>query len=334
MRANAANRLIAHYRRTARPLPWRAPPGAAATDPYRVWLSEVMLQQTTVAAVTPRFLRFVARWPTIDALASAADEDILGEWAGLGYYARARNLIACAREVASRGGFPDTEAGLRALPGVGDYTAAAIAAIAFGKRAVVVDTNVARVIARLHALGQPLATAKATIRDLVDALTPDENAGDFAQAMMDLGATICRPRQPLCGECPLAGDCAAFASGDPERFPPPKPKRIRPRRHGTAWWIERGGCVWLVRRPSSGLLGGMAALPGTDFGEAPAATLTIAAVRHVFTHFELELGIAEAPDPVGEGWWQPISTLADAGLPTLYRRAADAVLSQRAKLAA
>jgi A/G-specific adenine glycosylase len=334
MRANAANRLIAHYRRTARALPWRAPPGDAPADPYRVWLSEVMLQQTTVAAVTPRFLRFVTRWPTIEALAGAADEEILGEWAGLGYYARARNLIACAREVARRGGFPDTEAGLRDLPGVGDYTAAAIAAIAFGQRAVVIDTNVARVIARLHALDQPMASAKAAIRDLADAITPYDDAGDFAQAMMDLGATICRPRQPLCGECPLAGDCAAFASGDPERFPPPKPKRIRPRRHGTAWWIERGGCVWLVRRPGSGLLGGMAALPGTDFGEAPAATLTIAAVRHVFTHFELELGIAEAPDPVGEGWWQPISTLADAGLPTLYRRAADAVLCQRAKLAA
>jgi A/G-specific adenine glycosylase len=334
MRANAANRLIAHYRRTARALPWRAPPGSAPRDPYRVWLSEVMLQQTTVAAVAPRFERFVERWPTIEALANAADEDILGEWAGLGYYARARNLIACAREVAMRGAFPDTEADLRELPGIGDYTAAAIAAIAFGQRAVVVDTNVARVVARLHAIERPLSSAKATIRDLADALTPDSEAGDFAQAIMDLGATICRPRQPLCGQCPLAPDCAAFACGEPERFPAPKPRRVRPKRYGTAWWTERGGCVWLVRRPGSGVLGGMAALPGTDFRDEKAMTATIATVRHVFTHFELELAVAEAADPVGDGWWQPLATLAHAGLPTLYRRAVDAVLSQRAKLAA
>jgi A/G-specific adenine glycosylase len=334
MRANAANRLIAHYRRTARALPWRATPGTAPADPYRVWLSEVMLQQTTVAAVTPRFLRFVERWPTVDALAGAADEDILGEWAGLGYYARARNLIACAREVVRHGAFPDSEAGLRQLPGIGDYTAAAIAAIAFGRRAVVIDTNVARVVARLHGVDQPLATAKADIRNLADGLTPDQGAGDFAQAMMDLGATVCRPRQPLCGECPLTSACAAFASGEPERFPAPKPKRVRPQRHGMAWWIERGGCVWLVRRPASGLLGGMAALPGTGFDEPPAATPPIARVHHTFTHFQLELAIAEASEPVGEGWWQPLASLADAGLPTLYRRAAEAVLSQRSKLAA
>jgi A/G-specific adenine glycosylase len=332
MRANAANRLIAHYRRTARVLPWRAPPGSEAPDPYRVWLSEVMLQQTTVAAIAPRFLRFVERWPTVEALAEATDADILGEWAGLGYYARARNLIACAREVARRGGFPKTEAALRQLPGVGDYTAAAIAAIAFGRRAVVVDTNVARVVARLHALDQP--PARSAVRELADALTPDEQAGDFAQAMMDLGATICRPRQPLCGECPLASDCAAFASGDAERFPAPKPRRDRPRRHGTAWWIERNGCVWLVRRPASGLLGGMAALPGTGFDETAATTPTTATVHHSFTHFELELAVAEASEPVGEGWWQPLASLADAGLPTLYRRAAEAVMSQRTKLAA
>ena len=334
MRANAANRLIAHYRRTARPLPWRAGPAGAPPDPYRVWLSEVMLQQTTVAAVTPRFLRFIERWPTVEALARAADEDVLGEWAGLGYYARARNLIACAREIAGRGGFPDTEAELRRLPGVGDYTASAIAAIAFGRRAVVVDTNVARVVARLHAVDQPLASAKAVIRHLTDALTPGEEAGDFAQAMMDLGATICRPRQPLCGECPLAGDCAAFVSGEPERFPAPKPKRLRPQRYGTAWWIERAGCIWLVRRPGSGLLGGMAALPGTGFTDSPARAPAIATVRHIFTHFELELGISEAPDPVGDGWWQALDSIGDAGLPTLYRRAIEAVLSQRTRLAA
>ncbi|MEO6256610.1 MAG: A/G-specific adenine glycosylase, partial [Sphingomicrobium sp.] len=182
--------MIAHYCTNARSLPWRAPPGQPPPDPYRVWLSEVMLQQTTVAAVAPRFERFVARWPTVTALAAASDAEILSEWAGLGYYARARNLIACARQVAAAGSFPASEADLRALPGIGDYTAAAIAAIAFGRRAVVVDTNVARVVARLHALERP---SRSEIRALVDRMTPATGAGDFAQAMMDLGATICRP---------------------------------------------------------------------------------------------------------------------------------------------
>lgn len=334
MRANAANRLIQHYRRTARILPWRAGPGTGAPDPYRVWLSEIMLQQTTVAAVAPRFERFVRRWPDINALAAASDEDILAEWAGLGYYARARNLIACARKVAGRGGFPTTEAELRELPGIGDYTAAAIAAIAFGRRAVVIDTNVARVVARLYGIGQPLASAKAEIRRLAEAITPDCDAGDFAQAMMDLGATICRPRQPACANCPLAADCAAFASGSPERFPAPKPRRDRPRRHGVGWWVERGGSLWLVRRPDSGLLGGMAALPSTDFGEQAKAGHAIANVRHVFTHFELDLAIVERPEPIGDGWWHPLDRLGDAGLPTLYRHAIEAVLSNRRKLAA
>jgi A/G-specific adenine glycosylase len=334
MRANAANRLIEHYRRTARMLPWRARPGSPAPDPYRVWLSEVMLQQTTVAAVAPRFERFIARWPTVEALATAADEDILGEWAGLGYYARARNLIACARAVAARGGFPETEEELRKLPGIGDYTAAAIAAIAFGHRAVVIDTNVARVIARLNALDQPLVSAKAIVRELADAMTPEYGAGDFAQAMMDLGATVCRPRQPLCSECPLAHDCAAFASGAPERFPAPKPRRIRPKRYGTAWWIERNGSVWLVRRPGSGLLGGMASLPGTGFVDEAGVLPAIATVRHTFTHFELELAVVHESSPVGDGWWQPLERIGSAGLPTLYLRAVDAVLSKRAKLAA
>ena len=210
--ANAANRLIAHYLGTARRLPWRAPPGSAAPDPYRVWLSEVMLQQTTVAAVAPRFERFVERWPSIEALAAAADEEILSEWAGLGYYARARSLIACARQVGALGAFPTTEAELRRLPGIGDYTAAAIAAIAFGERTAVVDTNVHRVIARLHGL---LAPSAQQVRALVADMTPAKAPGDFAQAMMDLGATICRPRAPLCGECPLRPQCAAFASRDP-----------------------------------------------------------------------------------------------------------------------
>jgi A/G-specific adenine glycosylase len=283
-----------------------------------------MLQQTTVAAVVPRFERFIRRWATVQDLAAAADEEVLSEWAGLGYYARARNLIACAREVAARGGFPDTEAELRRLPGIGEYTAAAIAAIAFAKRAVVIDANVERVAARLNALERP---TKAELRVAVDAITPETRAGDFAQAMMDLGATICRPRQPLCGECPLSSDCRAFSSGQPERFPAPKARTAKPIRDGVAHWVERDGAVWLVRRPAKGLLGGMAALPGPEWeGEAStAAGPPLAIVRHVFTHFELRLTIIAGAAPVGEGWWQPIASIADAGLPTLYRRAVDAV---------
>jgi A/G-specific adenine glycosylase len=332
MRANVSERLLQHYVDKSRVLPWRSRPGSAPPDPYRVWLSEVMLQQTTVAAVIPRFERFLARWPTLEALAGAADEDILSEWAGLGYYARARNLIACAREVVRRGGFPDTETVLRKLPGIGDYTAAAIAAIAFGRRAVVVDSNVERVVARLNGLERP---SKPELRAAADALTPEANSGDFAQAMMDLGATICRPRAPLCGDCPLREQCSAFTAGAPELFPSPKRKTEKPLRHGIAQWIERDGYVWLVRRPAMGLLGGMAALPGNDWTTAfPDAAPMIARVRHVFTHFALDLAVVGASEPVGEGWWQPIDRLAEAGLPTLYRRAVEAVLSARTKLAA
>lgn len=332
MLANAADRLLQHYVDNFRRLPWRVPPGAPPPDPYRVWLSEVMLQQTSVAAVAPRFERFVSRWPTIEALAAAPDEEILGEWAGLGYYARARNLIACARQVAARGGFPDSEQELCKLPGIGDYTAAAIAAIAFGRRAVVVDGNVERVTARLHGLH---SAGKSAIRKHVDAMVPGDRAGDFAQAMMDLGATVCRPRQPLCGACPLSGCCAAFASGNPEAVPAPKPRRAKPVRHGVAYWVEQRGSVWLVRRPPSGLLGGMAALPGSGWTpEAQAPRPALATIRHVFTHFELRLAIVASIEPVGEGWWQPLETIASAGLPTLYRRAVDAVLAPRASLAA
>jgi A/G-specific adenine glycosylase len=332
MPANAADRLLQHYVDNFRRLPWRSPPGSPPPEPYRVWLSEVMLQQTTVAAVGPRFDRFVARWPTIEALAAAPDEDILGEWAGLGYYARARNLIACARQVVARGGFPDSEEELRKLPGVGDYTAAAIAAIAFGRRAVVVDGNVERVTARLHGLE---SAAKPRIRQLVDAMLPANRSGDFAQAMMDLGATICRPRRPLCEVCPLSGCCVAFRSGNAEAFPARKALRAKPVRYGVAHWVERDGAVWLVRRPARGLLGGMAALPGGEWSEeAPPAGPAFAAIRHVFSHFELRLAIVASIDPSGDGWWQPLETLEAAGLPALYRRAATAMLSIRSALAA
>jgi A/G-specific adenine glycosylase len=326
--ANAAQRLTQHYVDNFRRLPWRSPPGEALPDPYRVWLSEVMLQQTTVATVVPRFERFVARWPTIDALAAANDEDILAEWAGLGYYARARNLIACARRVMALGGFPATAAELRKLPGIGAYTSAAIAAIAFAERSAAVDTNVERVIARLHGIRQP---KRADVEQLVIDIMPGERPGDFLQAMIDLGATICRPRKPRCTLCPVRTNCAAHASGNPEAFPAPKPRGERPHKHGIAYWIERDGRVWLVRRPIKGLLGGMAALPGSDWSESdPGRTGSIGTVRHLFTHFSLDLHLVPAGEPVGDGWWHPIDRLDSVGLPTLYRRAAEAARSRRA----
>ncbi|MGK6318906.1 A/G-specific adenine glycosylase [Sphingomonas sp. DT-204] len=323
--------LLAWYDANARVLPWRTPPGSNAADPYRVWLSEVMLQQTTVAAVTPRFEAWVARWPDFAGLASASEEEVMSAWAGLGYYARARNLVACARAVAARGGFPTTEAELRRLPGIGDYTAAAVAAIAFGQRAVVIDANVARVVARLFALMD-----KADVPAHADRITPDLRAGDFAQAMMDLGATICTPRRPRCLLCPLRTECGGFASGAPEAFPAKAAKKARPTRHGTIFWLERDGRVLLVRRPPKGLLGGMRALPSGDWAETPPGLAGAPAaagwrvleneVTHVFTHFRLECRLAAASIAAQEvhakGEWWPITDLAAAGLPTLFARAA------------
>ena len=332
MTANTAHRLIQHYVDNFRQLPWRSPPGAPPPDPYAVWLSEVMLQQTTVAAVTPRFQRFLERWPTVGALAAASDSDILSEWAGLGYYARARNLIACARKVAARGGFPTTAAGLRELPGIGAYTAAAVAAIAFGEKAPAVDTNVERVIARLRGLERPV---RAQIERQMLEMMADARPGDLVQALMDLGATICRPKQPRCAECPLARDCAARASGDPEAYPSRQERKARPHRYGVAWWIERDGCVWLVRRPAKGLLGGMASLPGSDWTDTPPdPRKALGTVRHVFTHFSLDLSVEARSEPVGEGWWRPIDRLGDAGLPTLYLKAVQDVLRAQRSLAA
>jgi A/G-specific adenine glycosylase len=320
--ANAATRLLQHYVDNFRVLPWRNAPGQPPPDPYRVWLSEIMLQQTTVAAVTHRFERFVARWPTLEALAGADDSAILSEWAGLGYYARARNLIACARQVAARGSFPETAEELCKLPGIGAYTAGAIAAIAFGQAEPAVDTNVRRVIARIHTIAAP---APGEIERLASAMMPADRPGDFIQALMDLGATTCLPVKPRCDACPVSSDCAAFAIGDPEAFPAKPRRRERPRRFGTAWWIERDGDVWLVRRPERGLLGGMASLPGSDWIETPETEngRVIGTVRHVFTHFTLALTIERRSEPVGEGWWQPVDHLADAGLPTLNRPAAE-----------
>ncbi|MGX7952206.1 A/G-specific adenine glycosylase [Tsuneonella sp. HG249] len=329
-------RLLAWYDRHARALPWRSPPGKPPPDPYRVWLSEVMLQQTTTAMAAPYYAKFLALWPTVEALAAADEADVMAAWAGLGYYSRARNLVAAARATAARGGFPDTEAGLRALPGVGAYIAAAVAAIAFGRRAVVVDANVERVVARLFAIAEPLPGARKPIRAATDAITPARRAGDFAQAMMDLGATVCTPRQPRCLLCPLAADCRARAESDPAFYPVKAPKRAKPQRKGTALWIEREGSVWIVRRPPSGMLGGMRALPDDGWSAqgngsgAPAGDWRDAgSIRHGFTHFDLELAVKASGNaaPTEEGEWWPIARLDEAGLPTVFAKAAARALA-------
>lgn len=342
-RSPVSARLLAWYDDHARILPWRAPPGAPAPDPYRVWLSEIMLQQTQVASVIPYFERFTARWPTVEALAAADEAELMAAWAGLGYYARARNLIACARAVADAygGRFPDSEEGLRALPGIGAYTAAAIAAIAFDRRAVVVDGNVERVVARLFAVELPLPGAKPELHALADRITPGARPGDFAQAMMDLGATICTPRSPKCLICPLAETCAGRAGGAPERFPLKAPKKVKPVRHGTLFWLERDGAVLLVRRPAKGLLGGMRALPTGPWADEPPGladapcaadwAMENAQLRHIFTHFELRCTLALARASAAceaEGQWWPIARLDEAGLPSLFARAAERMRSR------
>ena len=338
----AAPALLGWYQRHARVLPWRAPPGTAPPDPYRVWLSEVMLQQTTVAAVQAYFAAFTARWPTVADLAAAEDGEVMAAWAGLGYYARARNLLACAREVARRGAFPRTELGLRELPGLGAYTAAAVAAIAFGTRAVVVDANVERVVARLFAIAEPLPGGRKAIRAAAEAITPDKGAGDFAQGMMDLGATVCTARSARCLVCPLADLCRGRATGEPERFPVKAAKAARPEQVGRAFWIEREGCVWLVRRPGTGMLGGMRALPDDRWaarqdgsGAAPVALdwRPAGVVRHGFTHFGLTLSVSRATigagNPGGDGEWWPIDRIEEAGLPTLFAKAASLAVALR-----
>ncbi|HRO13187.1 MAG TPA: A/G-specific adenine glycosylase [Amaricoccus sp.] len=328
--------LLAWYAGAARALPWRVPPGAGRRpDPYRIWLSEVMLQQTTVAAVRGYYERFLARWPTVAALAAAPDAEVMAAWAGLGYYARARNLLACARVVADGlgGRFPETEAGLAALPGVGPYTAAAIAAIAFDARAVVVDGNVERVMARLFAVEEPLPAAKPRLRALAAALTPEERPGDYAQAVMDLGATICTPRSPACGICPWIEACAGRRAGIAADLPRRAAKAAKPVRRGTAWLALRAdGRVLIETRPPSGLLGGMLGLPGDAWAESPppprpplaAAWRDLGEVRHTFTHFHLVLRVRGARLPAGTpapfGAWRPAGPLVRE-LPSVMRKA-------------
>jgi A/G-specific adenine glycosylase len=338
--------LLAWYDRHARVLPWRVAPGDRAQgvvpDPYRVWLSEVMLQQTTVAAVKPYFDRFLAAWPTVTALAKAPRDEVMKAWAGLGYYARARNLKACAEVVARDlgGQFPETLEGLKALPGIGDYTAAAIAAIAFDVPAAVVDGNIERVIARLDAIETPLPAAKAEIRRRQAELTPEHRAGDYAQAMMDLGAAICTPKRPACVLCPLASDCVARQQGRQEEFPRRAVKAERPTRYGFAYVAQRAdGAVLLRRRADAGLLGGMSEVPGSQWSEAPegepqppfpaAWQKAPATVVHVFTHFRLELTVfgaavvGEHPG-VDDGWWSPPAALPGEALPSVMRKAIEA----------
>jgi A/G-specific adenine glycosylase len=350
--AAAARDLLAWYDCRRRDLPWRSPPGVRA-DPYRVWISEIMLQQTTVTAVAPYFEAFLARWPSIQDLAAAEVDEVLHAWQGLGYYARARNLYACARMVAARaaGLFPQDESALRLLPGVGAYTAAAIAAIAFDRPATPIDGNVLRVVARLHAVKEALPAARSKIEALARTLTPERRAGDFAQAMMDLGATLCTPRRPRCPDCPWRNRCAALKAGAPEDYPRRTAKAEKPVRRGVVFWAEReDGAVLVRRRPSRGLLGGMMEFPSTPWRAAawpgdeaqdlaPAAALWSwlqGVVHHTFTHFQLELAVlagsvrdgAKAVDDSGCSWCLP-RDFALLALPTLMKKVTRLALSAR-----
>jgi A/G-specific adenine glycosylase len=329
-------RLLDWYDRQGRSLPWRVRPEARASgerlDPYRVWLSEIMLQQTTTPHAAPYFDAFTRRWPTVTALAAAGDGEVMAAWAGLGYYARARNLLACARAVADQhsGVFPNTEAGLRSLPGVGAYTAAAVAAIAFERPANVVDGNVERVMSRLHAVETPLPEAKPALAGLAARYIDDHRPGDWAQALMDLGATVCTPKSPRCLVCPLAEGCAARRAGAPETYPRKAAKAERPHRYGLAYVAWRGDAVALVRRPPKGLLGGMLGLPTSDWTptapRAPAGWIDAGAIEHVFTHFSLTLQVvvSDTSQPAGGEW--TLAAEAREVLPTVFRKALDRAL--------
>ncbi len=337
-------KLLAWYDAHGRDLAWRVRPGDLAAglraDPYRVWLSEVMLQQTTVPHATPYFLKFTARWPKVSDLAAEADGEVMAAWAGLGYYARARNLLACARAVAKDHGgiFPDTEEGLRSLPGLGPYTAAAVAAIAFDRPTNVVDGNVERVMSRLYAVEAPMPGSKPQLKALAAGLVTDHRPGDWAQALMDLGATVCKPRSPTCDICPLASDCRARALGTPETYPRKTPKAARPHRYGVAYVLTWGVEVGLVRRPPRGLLGGMLALPTTDWRDQPHSLAEAEAlapvagswrsmgeVEHVFTHFSLTLTVLKTECQAGDLIWASRRDLD--GLPSVFLKAAKVALN-------
>ncbi|WP_129267905.1 A/G-specific adenine glycosylase [Bradyrhizobium betae] len=334
--------LLQWYDRHRRRLPWRAMPGETP-DPYRVWLSEIMLQQTTVKAVVPYFEKFVARWPDVTALGNASQDDVLRMWAGLGYYSRARNLYACAVAVTREHGgvFPDTEEGLRALPGIGPYTAAAIAAIAFDRHTMPVDGNIERVVSRLFAVEEELPQAKPLIQQLAATLLANSRAGDSAQALMDLGASICTPKKPACALCPFTEDCTARAQGTQDTFPRKAPKKSGTLRRGAAFVVIRGDELLVRSRPEKGLLGGMTEVPGSDWlaghddatakQQAPELKglsrwqRQVGVVTHVFTHFPLELVVytakAEARTRAPAGMrWVPIATLADEALPNVMRK--------------
>jgi A/G-specific adenine glycosylase len=340
----SADQLLSWYDRHHRDLPWRISPPMAARgilpDPYHIWMSEVMLQQTTVAAVKAYFAKFISRWPTVNDLAAAPVDDVMAAWAGLGYYARARNLKKCAEAVASEHGgrFPNTEEGLRALPGIGDYTAAAVAAIAFDRQAAVMDGNIERVVSRLYAIATPLPAAKPLIKQKVALLTPAVRPGDFAQAMMDLGATICTPKRPACALCPLNDACEALRLHDPEHFPVKAAKKAKPVRVGAAFVaVNTDGEILLRRRVDSGLLGGMTEVPTTAWtarldGDATRDAAPFAAdwqacgtIVHVFTHFELRLNVFRATVASkpgrNDGWWEPVTNLEAQALPTVMKKA-------------
>ncbi|KUF10992.1 A/G-specific adenine glycosylase [Pseudoponticoccus marisrubri] len=337
-----AGDLLDWYDRHARDLPWRVGPAArargVAPDPYRVWLSEIMLQQTTVAAVRDYFHAFTTRWPTVEALAAAEDGDVMAAWAGLGYYARARNLLKCARVVSEDHGgrFPRDHATLLRLPGIGPYTAAAIAAIAFDDPQTVVDGNVERVMARVFDEHTPLPAAKPILTEHAARLTPEARPGDYAQAVMDLGATICTPRRPACGLCPWRTACAAWAAGTMAELPKKAPKARKPVRLGIAYLARRVDGAWLLeRRPDKGLLGGMLGWPGSDWGAAPEEAPPIRAewktlseeARHTFTHFHLRLTVKTALVPMdrqpGRGEFIEPPDFRPADLPTVMRKAFD-----------
>lgn len=334
--------MLDWYDKHAREMPWRVGPAdrraGIRPDPYAVWMSEIMLQQTTVAAVRAYFQRFMARWPTVTDLAEAEDGDVMGEWAGLGYYARARNLLKCARAVATDHGgrFPGTRAALLELPGIGPYTASAIAAIAFDKPATVVDGNVERVMARLFAVETPLPTAKPELTRLAESLTPVLRPGDHAQAVMDLGATICTPRSPACGICPLLHACKARALGIQAELPRKLAKKDKPTRHGIAYLARRQDGAWLLeRRPDKGLLGGMLGWPGAAWADTATEAPPIPAnwhdpgieVRHTFTHFHLKLALRIAHVPHNatpdQGSFIPLEQFRPSDLPTVMRKAYD-----------